>query len=190
MAFSRVFLTTNSSSACSKVVLKRPEIQTHHPGHQVFGAVRHRPATFPPSSSHLCQHDATASLAHCQLPAISHVGKVGVGVSRPQRTTAMPTSHAATAIVTAQLHRSKVTRDSDTSSGPSSFWRRPPSSSHLCQHDATASLAHCQLPAIPHVGKVGVGVSRPQRTTAMPTSHAATAIVTAQLQCSIRIAYK
>ncbi|KAL5972665.1 hypothetical protein ACLOJK_039470, partial [Asimina triloba] len=59
-----------------------------------------------------------------------------------------------------------------------------------CQHDATASLARCQLPAIQHVGKVGVGVSRPQRTTAMPTSHAATATVTAQLQCSIRITYK
>ncbi|KAL5978953.1 hypothetical protein ACLOJK_018848 [Asimina triloba] len=67
----------------------------------------------------------------------------------------------------------------------------------------TASLAHCLarlpprrtppsclLPAIPHVGKVGVGVSRPQRTTAMPTSHAAAATVTAQLQCPIRVAYK
>ncbi|KAL6001863.1 hypothetical protein ACLOJK_040427 [Asimina triloba] len=56
--------------------------------------------------------------------------------------------------------------------------------------DATASLARCQLPVIPHVSKVGVGVSRPQRTTAMPTSHVAAATVTAQLQCSIRIAYK
>ncbi|KAL6001861.1 hypothetical protein ACLOJK_040425 [Asimina triloba] len=56
--------------------------------------------------------------------------------------------------------------------------------------DATASLARCQLPAIPHVGKVGVDVLRPQRTTAMPTSHASAATVTAQLQCSIRIAYK
>ncbi|KAL6000288.1 hypothetical protein ACLOJK_023983, partial [Asimina triloba] len=54
------------------------------------------------------------------------------------------------------------------------------------QHDATASLARFQLPAILHVGKVGVGVSRPQRTTAMPTSHAAAATVTAQLQCPIR----
>ncbi|KAL5979953.1 hypothetical protein ACLOJK_039065 [Asimina triloba] len=59
-----------------------------------------------------------------------------------------------------------------------------------CQHDATASLARCQLPAIPHVGKVGVGVSSPQRTTTMPTSHAAAATVTAQLQCPIRVAYK
>ncbi|KAL5981689.1 hypothetical protein ACLOJK_015752 [Asimina triloba] len=56
--------------------------------------------------------------------------------------------------------------------------------------DATASLARCQLPAIPHVGKVSVGVSRPQRTTTMPTSHAAAATVTAQLQCPIRVAYK
>ncbi|KAL6001166.1 hypothetical protein ACLOJK_006898, partial [Asimina triloba] len=68
-------------------------------------------------------------------------------------------------------------------------------SSECCWTEhATASLARClarlpprrtppscQLPAIPHVGKVGVGVSRPQRTTAMPTSHAATATVTAQL---------
>ncbi|KAL6001458.1 hypothetical protein ACLOJK_007196 [Asimina triloba] len=73
---------------------------------------------------------------------------------------------------------------------------QPPSPAHhrlhtlRCQHDATASLARCQLPAIQHFGKVGVGVSRPQRTTAMPTSHAATATVTAQLQCSIRIDYK
>ncbi|KAL6001169.1 hypothetical protein ACLOJK_006901 [Asimina triloba] len=58
------------------------------------------------------------------------------------------------------------------------------------QHDATASLARCQLPAIPHVGKVGVGVSRTQRTTAMPTSHVVAATVTAQLQCPIRVAYK
>ncbi|KAL5979546.1 hypothetical protein ACLOJK_019452 [Asimina triloba] len=48
----------------------------------------------------------------------------------------------------------------------------------------------CQLPAIPHVSKVGVGVSCPQRTMAMPTSHAAAATVTAQLQCPIRVAYK
>ncbi|KAL5994082.1 hypothetical protein ACLOJK_034953 [Asimina triloba] len=52
------------------------------------------------------------------------------------------------------------------------------------------TLPSCQLPAIPHVGKVGVGVSRPQQTTAMPTSHAAAATVTAQLQCPIRVAYK
>ncbi|KAL5996743.1 hypothetical protein ACLOJK_007663 [Asimina triloba] len=76
--------------------------------------------------------------------------------------------------------------------------RRPPTqplpdataSLARCQHDAAASLARCQLPAILHVGKVGMGVSRPQRTTAMPTSHAATATVPAPLQCSIRIAYK
>ncbi|KAL5988796.1 hypothetical protein ACLOJK_026898 [Asimina triloba] len=37
----------------------------------------------------------------------------------------------------------------------------------------------CQLPAIPHVGKVGVGVPRPQRTTVMPTSHATATTATA-----------
>ncbi|KAL5974169.1 hypothetical protein ACLOJK_030832 [Asimina triloba] len=59
-----------------------------------------------------------------------------------------------------------------------------------CQHDATASLARCQLPAIPHVGKVGVGVSRPQRTTAMPTSSAIQDAAAATVPAPIRIAYK
>ncbi|KAL5989339.1 hypothetical protein ACLOJK_010229 [Asimina triloba] len=59
-----------------------------------------------------------------------------------------------------------------------------------CQHDATASLAHCQLPAIPHVGNVGVGVSHPQRTTAMPTSSAIQDAATATVSAPIRIAYK
>ncbi|KAL6006484.1 hypothetical protein ACLOJK_037438 [Asimina triloba] len=59
-----------------------------------------------------------------------------------------------------------------------------------CQHDATASLARCQLAAIPHVGKVGVGVSRPQRTTAMPTSSAIQDAAAATVPAPIRIAYK
>ncbi|KAL6003056.1 hypothetical protein ACLOJK_023279 [Asimina triloba] len=48
----------------------------------------------------------------------------------------------------------------------------------------------CQLPAIPHVGKVGVGVSRPQRTTAMPTSSAIQDAAAATVPAPIRIAYK
>ncbi|KAL6001503.1 hypothetical protein ACLOJK_007241 [Asimina triloba] len=81
--------------------------------------------------------------------------------------------------------------------------RRPCCPRSRCPLPITTSLARClarlpprrtppscQLPAIPHVGKVGVGVSRPQRTTAMPTSHVAAATVTAQLQCPIRVAYK
>ncbi|KAL5984933.1 hypothetical protein ACLOJK_038770 [Asimina triloba] len=48
----------------------------------------------------------------------------------------------------------------------------------------------CQLPAIPHVGKVGVGVSRPQRTTAMPTSSAIQDAAAATVPAPIRVAYK
>ncbi|KAL5985394.1 hypothetical protein ACLOJK_027378 [Asimina triloba] len=73
---------------------------------------------------------------------------------------------------------------------------QPPSPAHhrlhtlRCQHDATASLARCQPPAIPHVGEVGVGVSRPQRTTAMPTSSAIQDAAAAIMPAPIRIAYK
>ncbi|KAL5986397.1 hypothetical protein ACLOJK_014730 [Asimina triloba] len=49
---------------------------------------------------------------------------------------------------------------------------------------------HCQLPAIPHVGKVSVGVSRPQRTTAMLTSSAIQDAAAATVPAPIRIAYK
>ncbi|KAL5984934.1 hypothetical protein ACLOJK_038771 [Asimina triloba] len=48
----------------------------------------------------------------------------------------------------------------------------------------------CQLPAISHVGKVGVGVSRQQRTTAMPTSSAIQDVAAATMPAPIRVAYK
>ncbi|KAL5995874.1 hypothetical protein ACLOJK_025946 [Asimina triloba] len=48
----------------------------------------------------------------------------------------------------------------------------------------------CRLPAIPHVSKVGVGVSRPQRTTAMPTSSVIQDAAAATVTTPIRVAYK
>ncbi|KAL5986836.1 hypothetical protein ACLOJK_015170 [Asimina triloba] len=76
----------------------RPSQRTHVPSTTPTPAarVRHHPATFADDA-----FTASALLARCQLPTILHFGKVGVGVTRPQRTTMMPTSHAAAATVIA-----------------------------------------------------------------------------------------
>ncbi|KAL6004000.1 hypothetical protein ACLOJK_004546, partial [Asimina triloba] len=55
--------------------------------HHAARSPTHLPTPLPTTAQPAAMHDAIASLARCQLPAIPHIGNVGKGVSRPQQTT-------------------------------------------------------------------------------------------------------
>ncbi|KAL5972913.1 hypothetical protein ACLOJK_039719 [Asimina triloba] len=152
----------------------------HHKGHTKRFLLRpHLTIHF---SKTCCCHSRHQQSLDQWIQVVHHAGH------RPINASCRPLARSPAARHT---HRpSQRTHVPSTTPTPAARVRRRPATFADDAFTASALLTRCQLPTIPHVGKVGVGVSRPQRTTTMSTSHAAATTVTAQLQCPIRVAYK
>ncbi|KAL6001917.1 hypothetical protein ACLOJK_040481, partial [Asimina triloba] len=95
----------------------------------------------------LCLHFRHQGALHLQIQVVHHVDPIKSTASNPSPDT------ASISPARARLHPQPRRCLRPWSPHP-----RPPAHHRLhmlrCQHDATASLARCQLPAIPHVGNV------------------------------------